>query len=365
VTPPGGRGSRSPGPVTPPRPERAAGTVTIEDVASRAEVSVATVSRALRGLPNVAPSTRERVMHAARDLHYVADPAAARLASGRSAAVGLVVPVFGQWYYATAFSGVESRLTASGYDLLPYTTSGPGGLDEFLHRLPFRKRVDGLIVVDAPEVSARLAQVARDGVRVVTVGLRTEHGSSLVVENTAAARLAVNHLTGLGHRRIALIGGLEDDPFAFTAPRDRRAGYLDALAAADLEVDPDLFVPGNFSLEGGAEAMHRLLHLQTPPTAVFAMSDEMAIGAAQVARDTGLRVPEDLSIVGFDDHEVAAYVGLTTVRQDVLRTGERAAELLLALLAGDRPEPVHETIATRLMVRRTTGPPPRGRHRRR
>lgn len=366
MAPPDERSSRPSRPTTRRVPSSgAAGPITIEDVATRAEVSVATVSRALRGLPNVAPSTRERVLDAAHDLRYVADPAAARLASGRSVTVGLVVPMFGQWYYATAFSGVESRLTAAGYDLLPYTTSGPGGLDLFLHRLPFRKRVDGLIVVDAPQVSDQLVQVARDGVRVVTVGQRTDHASSLVVENEAAARLAVNHLTGLGHRRIALIGGLDDDPFAFTAPRDRRRGYLDALAAADIDVDPDLLVPGNFSLEGGAEAMHRLLHLGTPPTAVFAMSDEMAIGAAQVARDTGLRVPEDLSVVGFDDHDVAAYVGLTTVRQDVLRTGERAAELLLQQLAGGHVEVVHETIATRLMVRRTTGPPPRDRRRRR
>jgi LacI family transcriptional regulator, repressor for deo operon, udp, cdd, tsx, nupC, and nupG len=335
--------------------------VTIDDVAVRAAVSVATVSRALRDLPNVAPSTRERVLAAARELHYVADPSAARLASGRNLAVGLVVPMLGAWYYATAFSGAESVLTVAGYDLLPYTTSGPGGRDGFRERLPFRKRVDGLIAVDSPLLGDHLERLAADGLVVVTIGSRTDAASSLEVENTSAARLAVNHLLGLGHRRIGLIGGLDDEPYGFDAPQERRRGYDEALRAADLVPDPALVVPGNFSLEGGAEAMHRLLHLGVPPTAVFAMSDEMAIGAAQVARDAGLRIPEDLSIIGFDDHDVAAYVGLTTVRQDVLRTGERAAALLLEHLGGTRPDVVHETIPTRLVVRRSTGPPPRGR----
>jgi LacI family transcriptional regulator, repressor for deo operon, udp, cdd, tsx, nupC, and nupG len=374
TAPAGSRGGRSGAGIRAPRratrtrrpePSTSPPPATIEDVAAHAQVSVATVSRALRGLPNVAPSTRDRVLDAARTLHYVADPSAARLASGRSVAVGLVVPMLGQWYYATAFSGVESVLTASGYDLLPYTTSGPGGPDRFLEQLPFRKRVDGLIVIDVPVLGDSLTRVIEEGVTVVTVGQRTDVASSLETENVAAARLAVGHLVGLGHRRIALIGGLDDDPFGFSAPRDRRRGYLDALAAADLEADPALQVPGNFSLEGGAEAMHRLLHLDAPPTAIFAMSDEMAIGAAQVARDAGLSVPEDLSIVGFDDHDVSAYVGLTTVRQDVLGAGERAAGLLLDHLAGRRTDAVHETVATRLVVRRTTGPPPRARRGRR
>jgi LacI family transcriptional regulator, repressor for deo operon, udp, cdd, tsx, nupC, and nupG len=331
---------------------------TIEDVAARAQVSVATVSRALRGLPNVAPSTRERVMVAATDLHYVADPSAARLASGRNLAIGLVVPMFGPWYYARAFSGVESVLTVAGYDLLPYTTSGPGGLDAFVQRLPFRKRVDGLIVVDGPPLTGRLAQVVREGVHVVTVGVRTDIASSIVIDNVGAARTVVDHLVALGHRRIALISGLDDDPFGFTAPSDRWRGYLDALAAAGIAEDPALVVAGNFSPEGAGEAMHQLLALPEPPTAVFAMSDEMAMGAAQVARDAGLAIPQDLSIAGFDDHELARYVGLTTVRQDVLRVGERAAELLLEHLSGLRTVVTHEVAPTSLVVRGTTGPAP-------
>lgn len=335
-------------------------SATIEDVARRAQVSVATVSRALRGLPNVAPSTRQRVLGAAAELHYVADPSAARLASGRAQTIGLVVPMLGPWFYAQFFSGVEGVLAAAGYDVLPYTMSGPGGIERFLEQLPFRKRVDGLIVVDAPVTDQQLGRLLDGEVRLVTVGLRSPRAPSLVVDNVAAARLAVGHLTGLGHRRIALIGGSADDPFRFSVPVDRYRGYLEAMRSAGLDPAPELAVPGNFSLEGGAEAMYRLLALPEPPTAVFACSDEMAIGAVQVARDAGLRVPESLSMVGFDDHDVSAYVGLTTVRQDVFGQGERAAQLLLDLLAGQVAELTHEVQPTRLIVRRTTAPPPAG-----
>lgn len=335
-------------------------STTIEDVAKAAQVSVATVSRALRGLPNVAPSTRERVKAVAARLDYVADPTASRLAGGRRMVLGLVVPMLGQWYYSKLFSGVEAVATVAGYDVLPFTTSGPGGSERFATDLPFRKRVDGLILADAPLDDEQFRAVVGTGVPVVSLGSILPGVWGIAVDNAAAARLAVGHLTGLGHTRIALIGGIPDDPFRFSVPVDRYNGYQDALIAAGLSCDPDLVVPGNFSAEGGAEAMHHLLASPTPPTAVFACSDEMAIGAIQVARDAGLDVPRDLSVIGIDDHDISAYVGLTTIRQDVTGQGERVAHLLLELLEGGRDarEDVHEAHPTRLVVRRTTGPPP-------
>ncbi len=337
-------------------------SASIEDVARAASVSVATVSRALRGLPNVAPSTRARVLAAASELRYVADPHASRLAARRSLTIGLALPMIGTWYHAKLFSGVEAVVAANGYDVLPFTMAGTGGVDRFLEDLPFRKRVDGLVVVDAPLHPDQLGRLVGAGVALVTLGLRSEQAPSITLDNRAAARLAVSHLTGLGHRRLAIIGGVPDDPFRFSAPVDRHRGYVDSLAAAGITPDPTLAVPGNFSLEGGAEAMQRLLGASDPPTAVFACSDEMAIGAMQVVRDAGLRVPRDVSMVGFDDHDVSAYLGLTTIRQDVTGQGERAARLLIGLLAptdGATPVPVHEVHPTRLIVRHTTGPPAR------
>lgn len=331
---------------------------TIEDVARRAKVSVATVSRALRGLPNVAPSTRERVVAAAEELSYVADPYASRLAVGRSRTIGMVVPLLGQWFYAKLFSGVESVLTPADYEVLPFALSGPGGVERFVEDLPFRKRVDGLIVADAPFDDDQLERVRDGGVELVTVGLHASLAPSVTIDNAGAARLAVGHLIGLGHRRIAIIGPLEDGRYPYSVPDERHRGYWEALKAAGCDADEALVVPGGFSLAGGAEAMQVLLALSERPTAVFACSDEMAIGAMQVARDAGLRIPEQLSVVGFDDHDVSEYIGVTTVRQDVVGQGERAAQLLLELLDGELPTGSHEVHPTRLVVRRTTGPPP-------
>lgn len=337
----------------------------IEDVARLAGVSVATVSRALRGLPNVAPSTRERVKRAASELHYVVDPHASRLAARRTATIGLVVPMLGQWYYAQLFSGAEGPLVAEGYDILPFVVGGDEVRDRFLATLPFRKRVDGLIIVDLTLTEVEWQRLEAGSVPVVTLGIQRPSGIRLGIDNVGAARLATEHLLAHGHRRIGVISSVEDIPPQFQAPVERERGYREALASGGVEHDPSLVVPGNFSLRGGAEGMSRLLALPDPPTAVFALSDEMAIGALQVARDAGIDVPAEVSVIGFDDHDVAEYVGLTTVRQEVVEQGEAVAREMLALLddpgtaGGDR----ELRLATRLIVRATTGPSPTTRRR--
>ena len=333
-------------------------SASIGDVARLAEVSVATVSRALRGLPNVAPATRARVIAAAEDLHYVADPQASRLAAGRSRTIGVVVPRIGQWYYASLLDAIDGIVGAAKYDLLPFTLPDPSARQRFLELLPFRKRVDGLVVVDVPMSDAELGRMAAADVPVVTVGLRTTAFSSLTVDNQMGARLATEHLAGLGHRRIGFIGGHQREPFDFPIPRQRRDGYRAALAARDLPVAPELEADAVLNPAGGAEAMTELMHVDDRPTAVFVMADEMAVGAMQVASDLGLRIPDDLSIVGFDDHDLAEFLGLTTVRQDVPAQGRAAAGWLLeALLAPDEIEMHHECLPTRLIVRRSTGAP--------
>lgn len=331
---------------------------TIGDVASRAGVSVATVSRALRGLPNVAPATRARVIAVAEDLQYVAHPQASRLAAGRSRTIGVVLPRIGQWYYATMLDAVDEIVGAAGYDLLPFTLTDPAARTRFLDQLPFRKRVDGLIVVDVPMTDDQLRRVAETDVPVVTVGLRTRAFSSLTVDDEQGARLATEHLLGLGHDHLAYLGGHQPEPFDFPVPRLRRRGFDRALQDRGLAPRPDWVVEAELAPAGGVEAMTALLHASERPTGVVVMADEMAIGAMQVARDLGLRIPEDLSIVGFDDHPLAEFLGLTTVRQDVARQGRAATGWVLEALAAGQPLPIHhEVLATRLVVRRTTGPP--------
>lgn len=356
-----------------PRPDRT--RPTIEDVALAAGVSVATVSRALRGLPNVAPSTRDRVSRIARELDYRPDPAASRLATGRSRVIGLVVPLLNSWYFAQVASGAEAVCTEQGYDVMvlgtPDTRSRRALFDQAgtLHR-----RVDGLILVDVPLTDDDADELVARGLAVVTIGHDTDRFPSLGIDDTTVAELAVDHLVGLGHRRIALLGGQPDDPLGFEVPHHRRDGYANALRRAGIDPDPALRVSGNFSVLGGRDATQVLLALPDPPTAIFAMSDEMAFGALLAARHAGFSVPRDLSVVGVDDHDVSVVVGLTTVRQQIADHGATAARLVIDQLLRGRVGGDAELVSHRierpveLVIRDTTGPAPdrarsTGRHR--
>lgn len=349
--------STSPPPSSAPSAPRGAQarTATIDDVAQRAGVSVATVSRAMRGLPNVATATRSRVEEAAAELRYRADPNASRLAAGQTRAIGVAMPTIGGWYFSQVLAGVEAVLAPAGYDLLVYAAAAPEDRRRFLgDALGVGKRVDGLVLVDIDLPADDVEPWAASGVCLVTIGQRTEPFPSVTIDDRTGAAGAVRHLLDLGHREIALMGSLDDERYHFTVPELRRAGFDDALAERGLAVRPEHIVSGLFSVEGARAAMDVLLTAPVRPTAVFAASDEMAIGAIDGARRHGLDVPGDLSVVGFDDHDLAAAVGLTTVRQPVVDIGGCAAALLLQELAVGAPGGDHIVMATELVVRSST-----------
>ncbi|MCP3910749.1 MAG: LacI family transcriptional regulator [Actinomycetia bacterium] len=337
-------------------------SITIEDVAAEAGVSVATVSRALRDLPNVAPQTRARVVETAERLRYQPDPSASRLATGRTTTIAIAVPLLDSWYFSKVMSGAEAVLADTGYDLLIFAVEN----DEARRRVlsgPLVKRVDGLILIDVhvpQEESADFGSaMGGDEVKVVCVGFSLPGASKVVVDDVGVARLAVSHLAELGHTRIALVGGPTDDPLGSEVPRARRQGYVDTMQALDLPLRSDYEAGGHFSVTGGEEAGGCLLDTDDPPTAVFAMSDEMAFGVLEAARERGLDVPGDLSVVGVDDHEVARVLGLTTIKQRVAEHGAMAARSLLEHLEDPKlPARIHRA-ETSLVVRRTTAPPAR------
>lgn len=332
--------------------------VTIEEVARRANVSVATVSRALRGLPNVAPSTRLRVEEVARELNYRVDTYASRLATGRSDTVCLAVPNIDSWYFSKVAAGAEAVLAGAGLDVLLHSVDDGAGRARLLSSAsPIRRRLDGLVLIDVLLAPAETAALAADGVRVVTVGQRTEEFPSVTVEDRAATAAATSHLLELGHREIALIGGSSGTALPFDVPANRRQGHVDALAAHGIEGRPELEVDGNFSVEGGTEAMQHLLGRDVRFTAVVALSDEMALGAMRAAIAAGLRIPEDLSIVGFDDHDLSVVFDLTTVRQRPSWQGAAAGRLLLEIGADPETPAAHLVGETELVRRGTTSPP--------
>lgn len=330
---------------------------TVEDVAARAEVSVATVSRALRGLPNVAPATRARVEQAASELNYHPNPNASRLAAGRTRAIGIAIPVLGQWYFAQVLAGVEAALAPEGYDLLVYSAAGPEDRRRFFSDAhPIRKRVDGLILVEMVLPEEDVTPWDGTGVHVISIGQQMPSFGSVSIDDRTASRDAVRHLLNLGHREVAFIGApSEDDPFHFTVPAARRAGYLEALEERGVEARPEHQAIGRFTVASGRTAMDQILASSAWPTAVFAISDEMAVGAMHSLSQHGLSVPEDVSIIGFDDHEVAEAVGLTTVRQRPGAIGARAAVRLVDELGGaPPPSTLHECLTTELVVRSST-----------
>ncbi len=330
---------------------------TIEDVATAAGVSVATVSRALRGLPNVAFSTRELVRSVADTLDYHADPAASRLATGRSRAIGIAVPLLNGWYFSQVVAGAEAVCTEAGYDLIVMGVTGDEARRHLLAgRNAVHRRVDAIVMVDIPLTPEEVDTLADRGFPVVTVGGTTSRFPSVGIDDVEVGRLATAHLLELGHRRIALLGGQPEDPLGFDVPDLRRHGYELAHAQAAVELDPTLQIGGNFSVQGGYEAMTALLGLGTPPTAVFAMSDEMAFGALWALRVLRRRAPDDVSVIGVDDHDVSAVMDLTTVRQRVADHGARAARLLIDGLAGGPLAAMRHQSPVELVRRGTTGP---------
>jgi LacI family transcriptional regulator len=340
--------------------ELAHARVTIREVADEAGVSIATVSRVLNGRDDVAPETRELVSRVIQERGYIANRGARGLSAGRTGLVGLLVPLVFPAYFSAILSGATEALQE--HDLRAVLS--PTGhehdrevtlLDRLMHGL-----TDGALIVLPEESSQELERLLDAGYRFVVIDPLMpldDRIASVSAAHTSGADQAMKHLLGLGHRRIAIITG----PRGWVATEDRRRGYHAALAAAGILPDPELEVESNFEIDGGEQAAELLLSLADPPTAIFAFNDNHAIGAIRAARARGLNVPEDLSIVGFDDVEHATIVTpmLTTVRQPLAEMGRTAVSLLMRLLERHSLETLHVELATRLVVRESTAPPRR------
>jgi LacI family repressor for deo operon, udp, cdd, tsx, nupC, and nupG len=331
----------------------------IDEVARVAGVSTATVSRALRGLPNVSAATRERVREAATALGYVPSPSAASLASGRTRTIGLLTPWVNHWFFSNVIEGAERALRAQGFDALLYTFEVSRSVPR--RRVDpdvLRRRVDGVLVVGLPLDTAEVDALQALGHPLIFIGTGVEGRVTVRLDDVATGRDATEHLIALGHRCIGHVSGSPDDVAPFSPPVARREGWRQALTAAGLPADPALEVHGHFAVAGGRGCAQELQRRRPDVTAVFAASDEMAMGVMLAARDLGLRVPEDLSVMGVDGHELAELVGLTTMAQPAVEQGATAATLLLDMITGT-PVPSTVLYPTTLVVRTSTGAPRR------
>ena len=325
-----------------------------------AGVSVATVSRALRGLDRVSPETRSRVLQVAEDLHYVASPTATSLASGRTRVVAVVAPFLTRWFFATLVSAIEKSLRARSHHVILFDLED----DSYDQRLPLSqnmlwKRVDGVITLNVPMTPDEVDLDERLGLPLVAIGSPVPGRACVRIDDRAAMRTAVEHLVTLGHRRIGYIGAVPKNVAHIQTPQDRLEAFLEAVGELGLTCDDAWILGSDWTASAAARDSAVLLRREDRPTAIVAASDEMAIGVRESARRLGIRVPEELSIIGIDDYVLSEVLGLSTVRQDVAGLGHAAADLLLrALLEGE--EPTDELVLpTSLVVRESTGPAPR------
>lgn len=333
----------------------------LSDIARHVGVTVGTASRALNGYDDISESTRARVVEAARVLNYRPSSNARRLARGTQETIGYVLPRHSanrtDPFLSEMLEGISQALAARDWDLVVASLESTGDELETYRRLVETGKVSGLIVTRTLTDDPRVAYLSEAGIPFVCHGRTAacDRHAWFDIDNEKAAADALHHLHNMGHRSIAMIAA---DP-SYNFARLRIAGYRGALEQHGLAYRPDYLQTADLSAESGAGAMFRLLGLDAPPTAVICVTDMVAIGAMRAAREKGLAVGSDVSVIGYDGLPVAAFTDppLTTMTQDVIETGRRVTEILLEMIDGRPPTDFHELWHARLIRRGSDGPP--------
>lgn len=323
-------------------------TVTIQDVAKKAGFSVSTVSRVLNGKVDVAGDTQEKILGVISKLGYTSNLAARSMRSRRKDLLGLVIPDIGFPYSIEVMKGINRAIAESKFDLLVYTLGDSNKSGAVLHEQHYvsllsKSITDGVIIVAsaAPEFISDAPIVAVDP------HILNPRYPSVQGANYQGALDVMNYLLNLGHERIGFICGRPE-----SASSERRlTGYKDALKKAGIAIDKTLIIDGDFTTKSGHAASLKLLNMNTPPTAIFAANDQSALGVFQAAEELGLRVPDDLSVVGFDNIAEAKFVGLTTVDQFLSEMGYMATQMLIKMVDNEQLEVKVQKMPTRFVER--------------
>ena len=329
---------------------------TIRDVARLAGVGVGTVSRVLNNHPSVREQTRRRVLEAIEALNYHPDPSARRLSLRRTLTIGVIVPFITNPSVVERLRGITLGLEGTEYDLVIFNVETVQNRDRYFKEVVRGKRVDGLIVISLSPTDDEAERFAQADLPVVLVDAAHPRLPHVVIDDVQGGMMATQHLINLGHRRIAFLGDIHPNPFGFTASYHRYLGYMQALEKAELPYEEKYVVLGEHSRYTAYALAMGLFDQSPPPTAIFAASDTQALGVLAAAREAGYHVPEDLSVVGYDDVETAHYLGLTTIHQPLVDSGIEGISLLMKILAGEEV-PNEIRLPLSLVVRQTTAPP--------
>ncbi len=333
--------------------------MTIRDVAKRAKVGIATVSRVLNGHPSVRPETRDRVLAAIQELNYSPNTAAQTLSSGLTNAIGVFVPFFTRPSFVQRLIGIQTILDAENYDLILFSVNSSETYHQRLRQAIQQRRVDGILVISMVVPEEHLLLMKQMNIPLVLIESYNDITSCVTVDNTLGGQLATEYLLSLGHEQIAFLGHQRENPFGFSAINERYIGYKYALSEANLDVPDSYHSFAPLESHGRKEAVKQalqLLCLPQPPTAIFATSDTQAAGVVEAAREMDIDIPNQLSIIGFDDLDIASYMDLTTVRQPMVESGKRGAALLIQHLQDDVLSHRKEVLELELIERGSTAP---------
>jgi LacI family transcriptional regulator len=334
---------------------------TIRDVAKQAGVGLGTVSRVINQSPKVSEATRFRVQQAIEELDFHPSPIARRLSLKKTLTIAAVAPFFTRPSVIERLRGVELTITGTQYDLIIYNVETKERQDAVLESLSRRERIDGALRISLTPSEEQLARFQSTGIPLALVDVNDPHLDSVnrvTVDDECGGWQATTHLLELGHRRIAYISDPLSGESVFSASRQRFEGYLRGLREAGVEVDERYHIHGEASRYGARELAATLLGLSDRPTAIFAASDTQAIGVLEAARDRSMQIPDELSIIGYDDIEIADHLGLTTVRQQLFESGEHGVWLLLKAIEEPDAPIINDVLSTEVIIRRTTGKVP-------
>jgi DNA-binding LacI/PurR family transcriptional regulator len=330
---------------------------TIRDVAKQAGVGVGTVSRVINDSPSVREVTRQKVLQAIADLDYSPSPIARRLSLRKTLTIAVVVPFFTRPSYVERLRGIEAIIADSEYDLILFNVETPAKRDRCFRDVPRRERVDGLMIISLSPCDEDVDRFLRARVPTVLLDARHPRLSRAIADDVDGGRMATQHLIDLGHRKIGYVSDLLENPFNFVSSRDRYTGYRQALDAAGIPFRPEYHQQDRHGRHQAREMARTLLTLPDPPTAIFAASDTQALGVLEAAQELDLNVPRDLSVIGYDDIEIAEFLELTTMRQLLFESGQEAVRLLLDTIDSPSAEPTRSVLLPRLIVRGTTASP--------
>jgi DNA-binding LacI/PurR family transcriptional regulator len=337
--------------------------VTIRDVAREAGVSVTTASRALNGNELVSAPTRERVLKVVEDLGFSPSQTARRLSLGRTLTVGVIVSFLTRPQAAERIRGVDAVLGDSEFDLVIYNVESFQKRDHYLSTLLDSHRTDGLLVISLPPPAGLVTALARSPVPICFIDVHVDAVAAMprvIGDDVAGGSLAARHLLELGHRDIGFIGDAADSPFGFTSSQHREAAFTRELARAGVALPSRWIGHGAHGRYEARNLARAMIGEVDRPSAIFAASDTQALGVLAAAHEAGLNVPDDLSVIGYDDIEAADYVGLTTVRQHLFESGRRGAEILLSEIQQRADTTPVARLSPDLVVRGTTAPPRAG-----